>query len=134
MARDRTDKVKKKPPKEKVRGTTSDAAMSTGAQEFEQTVGESPTGERSLRPTVGSKRRRERVQEGSFDDVGASETSLGQAAPDSNGSVGVKDESGATHRRIAERAYVLFQESGYEHGNDWSHWFQAEEQIKDTQM
>jgi hypothetical protein len=134
MARERTDKVKKKPPKEKVGGEKSDAAMSTGAQEFEQTVGESPTGERSLRPTVGSKRRRERVQEGSFDDVEASETSLVQEPAASNGSVGMEGESGATHRRIAERAYVLFQESGYEHGNDWSHWFQAERQIKDTQM
>lgn len=38
------------------------------------------------------------------------------------------------HRRIAERAFILFQERGYEHGNDWAHWFEAERQIRNTQV
>lgn len=49
--------------------------------------------------------------------------------PPVHGHDGSEYES-VTHRRIAERAFILFQESGYEHGNDWSHWFEAERQIR----
>ncbi|MFY4730707.1 DUF2934 domain-containing protein [Nitrospira sp. BLG_2] len=51
----------------------------------------------------------------------------------SNGSGAVESDS-ATHRRIAERAFILFQENGCEHGNDWSHWFEAERLIKDSRV
>lgn len=136
MARERTDKVKNKPSKEKTREKTrtakSDAALSAGAPAIEQT--ESPTGQPSLQPAAGSKKRRERMQEGPSADSGASETSLVQAPAASNGHVGIEDESAAMRRRIAERAFLLYQESGGEHGNDWSHWFEAEREIKDTRV
>jgi hypothetical protein len=48
-----------------------------------------------------------------------------------NGHQSIEDDS-ARRRRIAERAYILFQESGYEQGNDWFHWFEAERQIKEA--
>lgn len=39
-------------------------------------------------------------------------------------------EDTSMHRRIAERAFILYQESGYEHGNDLEHWFEAERDFK----
>lgn len=45
-----------------------------------------------------------------------------------NGHQGEDDSE--RHRRIAERAFMLFQENGCEHGNDWAHWFEAERQIR----
>jgi HSP20 family molecular chaperone IbpA len=35
----------------------------------------------------------------------------------------------AIHDRIAERAYELYQQSGYAPGNDQQHWFQAESEV-----
>ncbi len=135
MARERTDKVKNKPSKEKTREKTraakSDAALSAGAQAIEQT--ESPTGQPSLQLAVGSKKRRERIQEGPSADSGVSET-LAHAPAAFNGHVGIENESATMHRRIAERAFLLFQESGCEHGNDWSHWFEAERELKDMHV
>lgn len=32
--------------------------------------------------------------------------------------------------RIAERAFLLYEESGFRHGNDVEHWLEAERQIK----
>lgn len=34
------------------------------------------------------------------------------------------------HRRIAERAFLLYEESGFRHGNDLDHWLEAERQVK----
>jgi hypothetical protein len=136
MARERTDKVKNKPSKEKTREKTraakSGAALSAGSPALEQTEG--PTGQPSLQPAVGSKKRRERIQEGPSADSGASETSLVQEPASFNGHAGIEDESAAMHRRIAERAFLLYQESSGEHGNDWAHWFEAEREIKDTHV
>jgi hypothetical protein len=50
------------------------------------------------------------------------------SSPD-NGHQGREDDP-AMHRRVAERAFILFQESGCQHGNDWAHWFEAERQIR----
>jgi len=33
------------------------------------------------------------------------------------------------HRRIAERAFLLYEERGFRHGNDLEHWFEAERQV-----
>ena len=32
--------------------------------------------------------------------------------------------------RIAERAFMLYEESGFRHGNDVEHWLEAERQVK----
>ena len=34
------------------------------------------------------------------------------------------------HRRIAERAFLLYEERGFRHGNDLDHWLEAERQVK----
>jgi hypothetical protein len=33
------------------------------------------------------------------------------------------------HGRIAERAFLLYEERGFRHGNDLEHWFEAERQV-----
>jgi hypothetical protein len=39
---------------------------------------------------------------------------------------------GNLHQRIAERAYSLYEQSGFQHGNDVEHWLEAERQVKDS--
>lgn len=34
------------------------------------------------------------------------------------------------HRQIAERAYMLYEQRGFQDGNDVEHWLEAERQIK----
>ncbi len=34
------------------------------------------------------------------------------------------------HERIAERAYGIWEASGYPHGHDHQHWFQAERELR----
>ena len=34
------------------------------------------------------------------------------------------------HQRIAERAYILYERSGFQDGKDLEHWLEAEQQIK----
>jgi Protein of unknown function (DUF2934) len=34
------------------------------------------------------------------------------------------------HQQIAERAYTLYEQSGFQDGNDVEHWLEAERQIK----
>ena len=34
------------------------------------------------------------------------------------------------HRRIAERAFLLYEERGFRHGNDLDDWLDAEQQVK----
>ena len=34
------------------------------------------------------------------------------------------------HQRIAERAFLLYKERGFRHGNDLDHWLEAERQVK----
>ena len=38
------------------------------------------------------------------------------------------------HRRIAERAFLLYKESGFQHGKDLDHWLEAERQVKNSGM
>ena len=38
------------------------------------------------------------------------------------------------HRRIAERAFLLYEERGFRHGNDVEHWLEAERQVKTLEM
>lgn len=43
---------------------------------------------------------------------------------------GAEEEShDMSHRRIAERAFLLYLESGCQHGRDLEHWFEAEREI-----
>jgi hypothetical protein len=37
-------------------------------------------------------------------------------------------------RQTAERALILFQKLGYEHGNDWAHWLEAEQETRSAQV
>lgn len=46
-------------------------------------------------------------------------------ADDSN----VSELDSAMHRRIREHAFMLYQESGSQHGHDWADWFEAERQV-----
>ena len=34
------------------------------------------------------------------------------------------------HQQIAERAYILYERSGFQHGKDLEHWLEAEQQVK----
>ncbi|MEP6934650.1 MAG: DUF2934 domain-containing protein [Nitrospirota bacterium] len=38
-------------------------------------------------------------------------------------------QEGHLHRRIAQRAFQLYEESGFRHGNDVEHWLEAERQV-----
>lgn len=40
------------------------------------------------------------------------------------------DLESEAHRRIAERAFLLYEERGCRHGNDLDHWLEAERQLK----
>lgn len=44
------------------------------------------------------------------------------------------DLESEVHRRIAERAFLLYQEKGFRHGNDLDHWLEAERQVKTLGM
>ncbi|MDF0676241.1 MAG: DUF2934 domain-containing protein [Nitrospira sp.] len=97
---------------------------------------ENPAQHHTLQPAARSKERQEhkRIQEESSADLREFEK-LSEQTPftTTNGHQGIEDDS-ATHRRIAERAFILFLESGCEHGNDWSHWFEAERQINEVRV
>lgn len=138
MARERSDKSKNKPldksvdKKKKIKAGQPEEGTSTTAEP----IGENPPQHRSLQPAAKPKQRQEgqRILEPSPDSRESekfSEDTQSITAP--NGSQDIVDDS-ATHRRIAERAYILFQESGCEHGNDWAHWFEAERQIKEIRV
>jgi hypothetical protein len=149
MARERSEKSKNKPldkpegRKGKVRtGRTgkSDEGVSTSAEPTGEVTSENPTPHYSVQPAARSQKRqeRQRIEEPSAD-LRESKKFLEQTphtprtthTPRTNGGQSIEDDS-VTHRRIAERAFILFQESGCEHGNDWSHWFEAERQINET--
>jgi hypothetical protein len=36
------------------------------------------------------------------------------------------------HQQIAERAYILYERSGFQDGNDLEHWLEAERQIREA--
>jgi hypothetical protein len=145
MARERSDKGKNKPldkpegRKEKVRtGRTgkSDEGGSTSAEPTEEVTSENPTRPYSVQPAARSQKRQERQQIAEpAADLRESKKFLEQTprTTRTNGGPSIEDDL-VTHRRIAERAFILFQESGCEHGNDWSHWFEAERQINETRV
>lgn len=136
MARERSDKSKNKSSKEDKRVGKSDEGLPTRADPAERTMSRNPAQRNPLQSTAGSKKRQERqqvAQETSADSRKSekvSEQTISTASTN-NGHQGIEED--AAHYRIAERAFILFQERGCEHGNDWAHWFEAERQIKDTQ-
>ena len=151
MARVRSDKSKNKPldkpvgrpgdRKEKVRTGKSneDERVSSSDEPSGRVMSENSTQHPSLQPTTRSKKRQEQqrieIEQEPSADFRESEKLSEQmfSTSTANGHQDIEDDS-ATHRRIAERAYILFQEGGCEHGNDWSDWFEAERQIKETRM
>jgi hypothetical protein len=120
--------------KDKIRTGKSDEGMSMSAEPTGEVISGNPT--RHLKPAARSKKRQEQqrieIEQEPSADLRESENFLEQA-PLTNGGQSIEADS-VTHRRIAERAFILFQESGYEHGNDWFHWFEAERQINETRM
>ena len=48
------------------------------------------------------------------------------SADSANGS----SQASALHHRIAKRAFLLYEESGFRHGNDLEHWLEAERQVR----
>jgi hypothetical protein len=71
---------------------------------------------------------------GSQDSVPAGGSPEFQPSPDrepsSHGSTNGEKDEGNLHRRIAERAFLLYEASGFRHGNDLEHWLEAERQVK----
>ena len=136
MARARSDKSKSKPSdksvdkKKKMKTGQSDEAK---AESIELARSEDSAQHHSLESAAKPPERQEqqRTKEPSADLEELNilpEDTLSTASPD-NGHLGIEDDS-TTHRRVAERAFMLFQENGCEHGNDWAHWFEAERQIR----
>ena len=145
MARVRSDKSKKTPldkpldRKKKMTTGQSDEA-STSAEPSGRDISETPAQQPSLQSTTRSTRSKNRQEPqriepqpsaGVRESEKFSERTVSTSTP--NGQQGIEDDS-ATHRRIEERAYILFQESGCEHGNDWFHWFEAERQVKEPRV
>ncbi len=152
MERARSDKGKNKPNKpldkpvdrpgnrkEKVKTGKADEGVSTSDESSGRVISENSAQYPSWQPTTRSKKRQEQqrieIEQEPSADLRESEKVSEQmfSASAANGHQDIEDDS-ATHRRIAERAYTLFQENGCEHGNDWSDWFEAERQIKETRM
>ena len=141
MARARSDKSKSKPSdkavdqKKKMKTGQSEEAKAAKAESIELARSEGSAQHHSLesaaKPKPRERQKQLRTEEPSADLEELNvlpEDTLSTASPD-NGHHGIEDDS-ATHRRVAERAFMLFQENGCEHGNDWAHWFEAERQIR----
>lgn len=137
MARERSDKSKTKPSKEEKKTGKSGEGMPTRADPTERAMSGNPTQHNSLQETAEPKKRHERQQAAQAKSAEFrepdkfSEQRVSGTSSDDNGHQGIED--GSVHHRIAEQAFILFQEHGYEHGNDWAHWFEAEQQIKRPQ-
>lgn len=59
----------------------------------------------------------------------------GQRESSSTGSITGRLESQAEgqdplHQQIAERAFFLYERSGFQHGKDLEHWLEAEQQVR----
>lgn len=132
MARERSDKSKTKPSKEEKKTGKSGEGMPTCADQTERAMSGNPAQRNSLQSAAGSKKRQEQqhVEQERSTDLRESDKSSEQKTSD-NGHQGIED--GSAHHRISERAFILFQDRGCEHGNDWAHWFEAERQNEDTQ-
>ncbi|HWV47720.1 MAG TPA: DUF2934 domain-containing protein [Nitrospira sp.] len=141
MVRARSDKSKGKPSvgKEKARAGRSDEGEATNAESAGRGLSKNSAQRNSLPPVAANPQKRQehqRMEEEPSADLQESEKFSEEAlsiiaSPDGHQD---SEDHPATHRRIAEQAFTLFQESGCEHGNDWAHWFEAERQIKETQM
>jgi hypothetical protein len=137
MARARSDKSKDRASDkgQKMRADKADEAISSGADTSGGVRGENPVRRHSSQKSPRSTfpQARQKTQEEPA--VASRETGqvVEQPAAVSNGHQGGDDDS-AMHRRVAERAFILYQEDGCKHGNDWFHWFEAERQITDTSM
>ncbi|MBX3332417.1 MAG: DUF2934 domain-containing protein [Nitrospira sp.] len=129
MARERSEKSKNKPVdgKERMRTGKPDERASTRADLSGEVISGNPTRHNSSQPAARSKKRQEQqrieIEQEPSADLRESQKVLEEGSL--NGGQSIEDDW-STHRRIAEKAFILFQESGYEHGNDWSHWFEAE--------
>ncbi len=145
MARIRSDKSKTKPlhkpedrketRKERMKAGQSDEGAPTSAEPTGRVTSENPA---SLQPAAKPKKRQEQRIRAPSADLRASETLSAQepftaSASTTNEHPSIGDDP-ITHRRIAEQAFILFQANGCEHGNDWSHWFEAERQIKESRV
>jgi len=79
------------------------------------------------------------IKRGKTEGVSASPQDMPvEGSPSGNRSAMVQD-SGATATRdpevlasIQQRAYMLFEAGGYDHGHDLEHWLEAERQIRDS--
>lgn len=139
MARARSDKSKNKPAagKEQTKAGQSNEGGATNAEPAGQGLSKNSAQRTSLQPAADPKKRQEhqQIEQEPSADLRESEKISEQTRiitfPDGRQAI---EDHPATHRRIAEQAFILFQKSGCEHGNDWSHWFEAERQIKETQM
>lgn len=147
MARIRSDKGKSKPlHKPEDRKETRKERMKAGQADEGAPISAEPTGRvtsenpASLQPAAKPKKRQEEQRQeeqrigAPSADVRASEKLSAQApfaamVSTTNEHLRIEDDP-TTHRRIAEQAFILFLENGCEHGNDWSHWFEAERLIK----
>ena len=136
MARGRSDKSKSKPvdksvdKKKKMQAGRSDD--DSNAESIGRIRSEDSALHHPLEPPAKPTERREQPVQEPAAEVEESNMKLSEetptASPD-NGHQG-REEDSAMHRRVAERAFILFQESGCQHGNDWAHWFEAERQIR----
>lgn len=133
MARERSDKSKNKSPKEEKKAGKSDEGMPTRPEPAELTRSGNPAQRNSLQSAAGSKKRQEKQQleQERSTDLRESDKFSEHKTSD-NGHQGIDNDS--ARRRISERAFILFQDRGCEHGNDWAHWFEAERQLKETQQ
>ncbi|MBS0183102.1 MAG: DUF2934 domain-containing protein [Nitrospira sp.] len=139
MARARSDKSKNKPSvgKEQMKAGQSSEGGPTNAEPARPVLSKNSAPRTSLQPAADPQKRQEqqRIEQEPSADLRESEKISEQTLiitfPD--GHQGIEGHP-STHRRIAEQAFILFQKSGCEHGNDWSHWFEAERQIKETQI
>ncbi|HEU5407265.1 MAG TPA: DUF2934 domain-containing protein [Nitrospira sp.] len=140
MARARSDKSKGKPSvgKEKTSAGRSDEGEATNTESAGRVLSKNFTQRNSLPPVAANlqKRQEQQRREEPSADLQESEKFSEEAlsitaSPDGHQN---SEDHSAAHRRIAEQAFTLFQESGCKHGNDWAHWFEAERQIKETQM
>ncbi len=140
MARARSDKSKGKSSvgREKTRAGQSDEGGATNAESAGRVLSKSSAQRNSLPPTANPQKRQEhqRVEQEPSADLQESEKFSEEALSMTTSLDGHQEseDHSAAHRRIAEQAFTLFQESGCKHGNDWAHWFEAERQIKETQM
>lgn len=135
MARGRSDKSKSTPLDKSVnkkvnkkKKMKAGQAGDSNAESVGLVRGEDSAQHHSLEPAATPTERAEQEPSADLDEMSIlSEEILSTPSPE-NGHQGEDDAE--RHRRIAERAFMLFQENGCEHGNDWAHWFEAERQIR----